>query len=69
MAAGGGKVVVDADNAGLVDFYNCSGFKTTGIEGDLSLYVRSPPPGQRPNASWLSCDVQARWSRSCDDTI
>lgn len=39
--AGGGKViVVDADNAGLVDFYIRNGFKTTGIEGNLTLYLK-----------------------------
>lgn len=40
-ADGGGKVVVvDADNAGLVDFYNRNGFKTTGVEGNLTLYLK-----------------------------
>jgi ribosomal protein S18 acetylase RimI-like enzyme len=39
--AGGGKViVVDADNPGLLDFYLRNGFKTTGINGDLSLYMK-----------------------------
>lgn len=39
--AGGGKViVVDADNEGLLGFYLRNGFKTTGIEGDLSLYLK-----------------------------
>lgn len=39
--AGGGKViVVDADNAGLTDFYLRNGFKSTGIEGDLSVYMK-----------------------------
>lgn len=39
--AGGGKViVVDADNAGLVGFYVRNGFKSTGIDGDLSLYLK-----------------------------
>ena len=39
--AGGGKViVVDADNPGLVGFYVRNGFKTTGIAGDLSLYLK-----------------------------
>jgi len=38
---GGGKViVVDADNAGLVDFYTRNGFKTTGAEGNLTLYLK-----------------------------
>lgn len=39
--AGGGKViVVDADNPGLLGFYTRNGFKTTGIEGDLALYMK-----------------------------
>lgn len=39
--AGGGKViVVDADNPGLVGFYARNGFKTTGTEGDLTLYMK-----------------------------
>lgn len=39
--AGGGKViVVDADNAGLIDFYLRNGFKSTGIDGDLSVYMK-----------------------------
>lgn len=39
--AGGGKViVVEADNAGLVAFYRRNGFKTTGAEGDLALYMK-----------------------------
>lgn len=39
--AGGGKViVVDADNPGLVGFYRRNGFKTTGVEGDLALYMK-----------------------------
>ena len=39
--AGGGKViVVDADNEGLLDFYLRNGFKSTGIAGDLSLYLK-----------------------------
>lgn len=39
--AGGGKViVVDADNTGLLAFYTRNGFKTTGIEGDLALYMK-----------------------------
>lgn len=39
--AGGGKViVVDADNTGLLAFYTHNGFTTTGIEGDLSLYMK-----------------------------
>ncbi len=38
---GGGKViVVDADNAGLLGFYRRNGFRPTGIDGDLSLYVK-----------------------------
>ena len=38
---GGGKViVVDADNTGLLDFYTRNGFKTTGVEGDLTLYLK-----------------------------
>ena len=39
--AGGGKViVVDADNEGLLGFYPRNGFKSTGREGDLSLYMK-----------------------------
>ena len=39
--AGGGKViVVDVDNPGLVGFYTRNGFKATGIDGDLSLYLK-----------------------------
>lgn len=39
--AGGGKViVVDADNAGLLAFYTQNGFKATGVEGDLALYMK-----------------------------
>lgn len=39
--AGGGKViVVDADHPGLLDFYTRNGFKTTGIKGDLTLYMK-----------------------------
>lgn len=39
--AGGGKViVVDADNPGVLDFYARNGFKTTGIEDDLTLYMK-----------------------------
>lgn len=39
--AGGGKViVVDADNPGLIDFYVRNGFKRTGVEGDLALYMK-----------------------------
>lgn len=39
--AGGGKViVVDADNAGLLDFYRRNGFRSTGKDGDLSLYLK-----------------------------
>ncbi len=39
--AGGGKViVVDADNPGLVRFYTRNGFKPTGAEDDLSLYLK-----------------------------
>lgn len=39
--AGGGKViVVDADNPGLIGFYRRNGFKTTGAEGDLALYMK-----------------------------
>ena len=39
--AGGGKViVVDADNPGLVGFYTRNGFKTTGTEGNLTLYLK-----------------------------
>ncbi len=38
---GGGKViVVDADNPGLLDFYTRNGFKATGNDGDLSLYMK-----------------------------
>jgi ribosomal protein S18 acetylase RimI-like enzyme len=39
--AGGGKViVVDADNVGLLGFYSRNGFRSTGVEGDLSLYMK-----------------------------
>lgn len=39
--AGGGKViVVDADNEGLLGFYSRNGFKTSGLEGDLTLYMK-----------------------------
>jgi hypothetical protein len=39
--AGGGKViVVDADNQGLLAFYLRNGFKHTGVEGDLTLYMK-----------------------------
>lgn len=39
--AGGGKaIVVDADNEGLLEFYLRNGFKTTGIDGDLTLYMK-----------------------------
>lgn len=39
--AGGGKViVVDADNEGLLNFYLRNGFKPTGVEGDLALYIK-----------------------------
>ena len=39
--AGGGKViVVDADNEGLLGFYTRNGFKSTGRDGDLSLYMK-----------------------------
>jgi ribosomal protein S18 acetylase RimI-like enzyme len=39
--AGGGKViVVDADNPGLLGFYRRNGFKSTGVDGDLSLYMK-----------------------------
>ena len=38
---GGGKViVVDAGNPGLLDFYTRNGFKATGNDGDLSLYMK-----------------------------
>lgn len=39
--AGGGKlIVVDADNEGLLEFYRRNGFQTTGIEGNLSLFLK-----------------------------
>ena len=39
--AGGGKViVVDADNKGLLDFYLRNGFRATGIDDDLALYMK-----------------------------
>lgn len=39
--AGGGKViVVDADNERLLGFYLRNGFKSTGVDGDLSLYMK-----------------------------
>lgn len=38
---GGGKViVVDADNAGLLGFYLRNGFKSTGVDDDLALYMK-----------------------------
>jgi ribosomal protein S18 acetylase RimI-like enzyme len=38
---GGGKViVVDADHEGLLGFYVRNGFKSTGVDGDLSLYTK-----------------------------
>jgi predicted GNAT family N-acyltransferase len=38
---GGGKVIViDADSPGLLGFYGRNGFKSTGIEGDLSMYMK-----------------------------
>jgi ribosomal protein S18 acetylase RimI-like enzyme len=38
---GGGKgIVVDADNKGLVGFYTRIGFKVTGQDGDLSMFVK-----------------------------
>lgn len=39
--AGGGKAIVaNADNPGLLELYTRNGFKTTGIEGDLTLYMK-----------------------------
>jgi ribosomal protein S18 acetylase RimI-like enzyme len=39
--AGGGKVIiVDADNPGLLGFYQRNGFRSTGMDGDLSLYLK-----------------------------
>jgi hypothetical protein len=39
--AGGGKViVVDADNEGLLGCYLRNGFKSTGVDGDLSLHMK-----------------------------
>jgi ribosomal protein S18 acetylase RimI-like enzyme len=39
--AGGGKVIVaDADTTGLMRFYTRNGFTSTGIDGDLSLYLK-----------------------------
>ena len=39
--AGGGKViVVDADNEGLLAFYLRNGFKATGVEDNLALYMK-----------------------------
>lgn len=39
--AGGGKVIaVDAGNAGLLAFHKRNGFKHTGVEGDLTLYMK-----------------------------
>lgn len=39
--AGGGKVIiVDADNPGLLSFYQRNGFRSTGVDGDLSLYLK-----------------------------
>lgn len=40
-AAGGGKViVVDADHPRLVGFYVRNGFKSTGLPGSLTLYLK-----------------------------
>ena len=33
-------IVVDADNEGLLGFYLRNGFKSTGVDGDLSLYLK-----------------------------
>lgn len=39
--AGGGKVIVaDADNEELMSFYMRNGFTPTGVDGDLSLYLK-----------------------------
>ena len=38
-------------------------FSPTAAETDV------PGSGARPPASAPSCDAQARWSRSCDDTV
>jgi hypothetical protein len=39
--AGGGKViVVEADNEGLMGFYLRNGFKGTGVDGDLALFMK-----------------------------
>jgi ribosomal protein S18 acetylase RimI-like enzyme len=39
--AGGGKVIlVDADNQGLLHFYLRNGFNSTGIDGDLSVFMK-----------------------------
>lgn len=39
--AGGGKViVVDADNRGLLGFYQRNGFKPADGDGDLALYLK-----------------------------
>ncbi|MFZ5869152.1 MAG: N-acetyltransferase [Actinomycetota bacterium] len=39
--SGGGKViVVDADHPGLLGFYRRNGFRSTGVEDDLSLYMK-----------------------------
>ena len=39
-AWGGKVIVVDADNEGLLGFYLSNGFKNTGVDGDLSLYLK-----------------------------
>jgi hypothetical protein len=33
-------IVVDADNEGLLGFYLRNGLKSTGVDGDLSLYLK-----------------------------
>jgi hypothetical protein len=33
-------IVVEADNAGLLGFYARTGFKSTGVEDDRSLYMK-----------------------------
>ena len=39
-AGGGTVIVVDADNEALLDFYLRNGFKSTGVDGDLALYMK-----------------------------
>lgn len=58
---GGGEViVVDADNPGLLDFYTRNGFKATGNDGDLSLYMKVSTARRAFNSSARSSCALAR---------